>query len=398
MIPAVEDEGEEESGNRSGSERAAPELSRPKPSLHVDLVSTLWLTVAVVTAFALFGIFRNAGRALTQIAIGVILALALDPLVARVCHRLDAKKPRANNRAHAVAFVAGTFMTLGVMVVLLVGPAATREAQQFGRQLPATLKQFESLPVVGAPLRKYDVKQKVDEFVARLPAKFDAGSMQAAAARLFSNVLSFVVVTAIVIGALLDGPRLLALIRSLFFRHPEMLDRVDRIGRIMSMTLGQYFGGSLTVAAMMGLFVLIVGLVLGVPLAPLAALWAAFTDLIPQVGGLLGGGFLVLLALTKGPVTAMIAGAVFLIYMNLENHLIAPAVVGESIGLSPVSTMLAAFIGGAIAGLPGTLIATPLVGVAKRLYVESRTGEKTAPKRHRSLFDRVKTLLHRFSR
>jgi putative heme transporter len=367
-------------------------------AIRLDLASTLWLTVAVVVAYMLFGIFRNAGQALTKVAIGVILALALDPLVVRVRQRLDTKRARANNRARAVAFVTGAFVTVGFLIVVFVGPAATREAKQFSRQLPATLKEFESLPVVGAPLRKFDAKKQVDEFVAGLPAKFDAASVQEAATRVFSNILSFLAVAAIVIGALLDGPRLLALIRSLFFQRPEMLERVDRVGRILSTTLGQYFGGSLTVAAMMGLFVLIVGLVLGIPLAPLAALWAAFTDLIPQVGGLLGGGFLVLLALTQGPITAIIAGGVFLVYMNLENHLISPAIVGESVGLSPVSTMLAAFIGGALAGLPGTLIATPLVGVAKRLYMESRTGQPTKPKVHRSSFDRIRALIHRFSR
>ena len=50
----------------------------------------------------------------------------------------------------------------------------------------------------------------------------------------------------------------------------------------------------------MGLYVLALGLLLGIPLAPLAALWAMLTDLIPQVGGFLGGSFFVLLATTQG--------------------------------------------------------------------------------------------------
>ena len=68
----------------------------------------------------------------------------------------------------------------------------------------------------------------------------------------------------------------------------------------MYRTLGRYFGGSITVAVLMGLYVLALGLLLGIPLVPLAALWAMLTDLIPQVGGFLGGSFLVLLASTQG--------------------------------------------------------------------------------------------------
>jgi predicted PurR-regulated permease PerM len=54
--------------------------------------------------------------------------------------------------------------------------------------------------------------------------------------------------------------------------------------------------------------------------------------------------------------------------MNLENHIIQPAVIGRAVNLSPPTTMMAALIGAAVAGVPGALVATPTVGVVKRLY------------------------------
>ena len=122
----------------------------------------------------------------------------------------------------------------------------------------------------------------------------------------------------------------------------------------------------------MGLYVLTLGLVLGIPLAPLAALWAMLTDLIPQVGGFLGGSFLVLLAVTQGVDPGAHRGVAFVLYMNLENHIIQPAIVGRSVDLTPPTTMVAAFVGGAIAGIPGALVATPFVGAAKAIYLEAR--------------------------
>ncbi len=361
--------------------------------LHVELRSTVWLTVAVLAAFTVLAVFRIAGPALTQVAVGVILALALDPLVVMVSKRGHV------SRSQAVAIVAATFAALTVALIAFVGPPATRQAAQFRKELPATLKSFEEFPVIGAPLRHYDLQRNVDKWVAELPSRFNVESVQTTAARLLSNIISFLVVGCVVIGALLDGPRLLSLIRSLFRKHPVLLERVDRVGRVLSVTLGQYFGGSLTVATLMGLFVLIVGLVLSVPLAPLAALWAALTDLIPQVGGFLGGSFLVVLALTKGPVTALVAAVSFLVYMNIENHVISPSIVGESVGLTPATTMVAAFIGGAVAGLPGSLVATPLVGASKRLFVELRTGRPTElPTRLRWSQRGVNAIRHVFKR
>jgi predicted PurR-regulated permease PerM len=163
----------------------------------------------------------------------------------------------------------------------------------------------------------------------------------------------------------------------------------------MYRTLGRYFGGSVTVAILMGLYVLALGLLLGIPLIPVAAVWAMITDLIPQVGGFLGGSFLVLLATTQGVTTALIAAAAFIVYMNIENHIIQPAIVGRSVDLMAPTTMVAAFVGGAVAGVPGALVATPLVGAAKAIYLEAR-GMATAPEeigareRLRRLFQRKK--------
>ena len=336
-----------------------------------NLGSTVWLTVAVLFAFAVLALFHNAGPALTKISLGLILGLALDPLVVATGKRLGLSRTRS------VGVVMGGFAVLVVVLAVFVGPAATRQASQFGKQLPTTLKSFEEFPVIGPQLRHYELRRNVDEWVAGLPSRFDAQSIQTAATRVLSDVMAFLVVGFVVVGTLLDGPRLIELFRSMFRSRPELLEQVDRAGRVMSITLGQYFGGSLTVATLMGLFVLIVGLALSVPLAPLAALWAAFTDLIPQIGGFLGGSFLIVLALTKGPVSALIAAVLFLIYMNLENHLISPAVVGESVDLTPATTMVAAFVGGAIAGIPGSLVATPVVGATKRLYMELTTGRQT---------------------
>ena len=70
---------------------------------------------------------------------------------------------------------------------------------------------------------------------------------------------------------------------------PQRQAQADQVGGVMYRTLGRYFGGSITVAILMGLYVLALGLVLGIPLAPLAAIWVTLTDLIPQVGGFLGG-------------------------------------------------------------------------------------------------------------
>src|SRR3546814_18906100 len=98
------------------------------------------------------------------------------------------------------------------------------------------------------------------------------------------------------------------------------------------------------------------------------------TNFIPQIGGFLGGSFFVPLTLTDGPRPAVIAGGIFLAYQQFENNVIQPAIVGSAVNLTPPTTMLAAIIGGAAAGVPGALVATPLIGAAKAVYLV-RKGE-----------------------
>ena len=106
-------------------------------------------------------------------------------------------------------------------------------------------------------------------------------------------------------------------------------------------TFGNYFGGTVTVAVMSGAYVTILGLVFGVPLAPVAGMWAMVTNVIPQIGGFLGGSFVTVLALSVSVPTAIGVGLLFVVYMNFENNVIQPAIIGEAVDLSPPVTMLA---------------------------------------------------------
>ena len=125
-------------------------------------------------------------------------------------------------------------------------------------------------------------------------------------------------------------------------------------------------------AALNGMVIFTAGLLLGIPLAPLAGVWASITNLIPQVGGFLGGSFFVLLAVTESPLTGAIALAIFLAYQQVENNVIQPAVIGRAVNLTPPTTMLAALVGGAAAGVPGALAATPLLAALKSVYLDVR--------------------------
>ena len=139
-----------------------------------------------------------------------------------------------------------------------------------------------------------------------------------------------------------------------------------------------------------GLYVLSVGLILGVPLAPLLGLWAAVASLIPQIGGALAGAPFVLLGFTEGATTGVICLIAFVLYLNFENHILSPIIVGEAVDLSAPTTMVGAIVGASVAGVPGALVSVPLLGAGKAIYLEATGQARRKGKGSVSVVQRVR--------
>lgn len=348
----------------------------------VDPASAAVFGVVATIASACWAVASIAPDMLTRVAVGLLLGVALSPLVAAV-------QRRGRSRGTSAAIVGGALAAFLAAVVLLVAPPAVEQARQFSRELPATVRDLYSWPVIGSRLERADAAGEVEEAIEELPARLDDRTLADLGERLLGGILSTVVVLITALGVLIDGERMVRRLRSIV--PPSRQDAADGAGRIIYHSFGSYFAGSLLVAVLNGLVVLSLGLVLGVPLAPIAGIWATLTNFIPQIGGFLGGSFFVVLALTESPVTAVIAGTVFLAYQQFENNVIGPAIVGSAVNLTPPATMLAALVGGAAAGVPGALVATPLMGAAKALYLDRR-GELPA-RREPALQRRLKARL-----
>lgn len=336
--------------------------------ISLDPRAAVGIVVGILAVFVLVALVGSSVQALTQVGVGILLAFALEPLVKMVQRRLRCP------RAVGVAIVAAAVLLGFGGLVFVLGPPAAKQAQEFGRELPQTVRDLYDLPLVGGRLREADAAGQVQEWARDLPGQLDAERVGTAAETVVNGVVAGFTVLLVALAVLLDGEVLVRRLREVV---PEKFrDRADDVGRVFYRVVGTYFAGSLLVALIGGTYVLAVGLALGVPLAPLAAVWYAMVSLIPQVGGFLGTSFFTVLALSQGVFVGLIGLLLVVLYMNLENYLISPAVVGQSVNLSPPTTMLAALVGAAAMGVPGALAATPLCGTVKALWLEYRFGEE----------------------
>jgi predicted PurR-regulated permease PerM/uncharacterized membrane protein len=332
----------------------------------LDWRSVVWVMAAFVALLAVTALIRGAPRAITVLAVGTLLALALDPLVGRVTRRLG------GHRAAAVAAVMFGFLALAVLALMLLVPPAVDQGRDLTRETDRVVGQIEQLPIVGDDLERAGTADAIRRGINSLPDRLEGEDtpLIGAAQTVADGLLVAMFTLLVTISLLLDGERLLRAARRLV--PARRLDQADRLGRLAYQTFGKYVAGSLLVAGIAGMAVLTVGLVLGVPLTPLLAVWVAVFDLVPQIGGAAGGIPFVLLGFSKSATTGVICAIFFVLYLQFENHILSPMVVGRSVKLSPPATMTAALIGVSAGGVVGALLAVPVVAAAKAAYLELR--------------------------
>ena len=208
-------------------------------------------------------------------------------------------------------------------VVLLVAPPAVDQASDFSDELPATVRDLYSWPIIGDRLEEADAAGEVEEAIDDLPARIDDETLAELGERLLGGAFSTVVVVIAAIGVLADGEVIVRRVRAVV---PPSRQAAGRRGGPDRLPLLRQLLRRL--AARRGA---------QRPLRPhrrarcsacrsrrSPRIWAALTNFIPQIGGFLGGAFFVLLALTESPTTAVIAGVLFLAYQQFENNVVGP--------------------------------------------------------------------------
>ncbi len=103
--------------------------------------------------------------------------------------------------------------------------------------------------------------------------------------------------------------------------------------------------------------------ILGVKFALVLALLAGFFEIVPFIGPVLGAIPAVFFAATESPLLALLVVILYVIIQQLENNIIVPKVMQQTVGLHPIIILLALLIGGRLGGVVGIIMAVPLVAI-----------------------------------
>lgn len=349
---------------------------------------TIAATIGMVLATVLVLLFiMQTRRVLVWVVIALFFAVALYPAVNWVEQHVP---PRRRTVATLLVFLTAVLLIAGLVAAFVV-PLA-REGSQFAERLPDLVEDTRN---GRGPVGEIVTRFHIDDFIER-----NQGQLRNAISGLGTPVLSVVrtaaetvvgILTIFVLAYLmvLEGPKVVR--GGLALLPPDRADRVRRVGGDCAKTITGYISGNLLISVICGSLTYVVLLLVGVPFAGLIALFVAIADLIPMIGATLGA----IAAGVAGLVQSLTAGIIvivfFLLYQQLENHVLQPLILSRTVRLNPLTVLLSILIGVELAGLLGALLAIPVAGVVQVIIrdvwdtrrgqpkVEPTVGEEEVP-------------------
>jgi predicted PurR-regulated permease PerM len=178
--------------------------------------------------------------------------------------------------------------------------------------------------------------------------------------------------------AVLEGPKMVAGTLALF--PPWRAERIRRVTRDCAKTVTGYISGNLLISAICGVLTYAVLKISGVGFAGLIALFVALADLIPLVGATLGAVVACIAAFLHSIPAGIAAVIFFVLYQQLENHLLQPMIFARTVKLNPLAVLVAVLLATELAGILGALLAIPVAGIVQVVLRDVWDHRRGAPK------------------
>lgn len=147
--------------------------------------------------------------------------------------------------------------------------------------------------------------------------------------------------------------------------------KIIKVCKLANKTFSKFISGQCVDAIILGTILFIVLSIFRFPYALIISVLTAITALVPIFGALIAMAVGALLIAITNPLQALLFIVVFQVVQQIEGNFIYPKVVGASVGLSPMWTLLAITAGGSLFGLVGMLIGLPMASIIYALFKEN---------------------------
>ncbi|MFH0915668.1 MAG: AI-2E family transporter [bacterium] len=340
--------------------------------MRITIPRWVQLVLIPVAIFVALYFSREASHAVWVFLVSAIIALFLNPVV-RAMRRL--KCPRWLG----VPIVYIAFIAVIVVVIIFLGPPLVRQFQRLFDAVPGWLTSLNGLLAdleswlathgieVSLQLNTRDIVDWLQTHGAQ-----SVGTLFSVGVSVVGIVVNLFLTVVVSFYMLIDGNRIFRFIRRLAPGEPQVKeDYTQGLQTAFSRFVrGQaLLGATIGLASGLAMWVLSWDVVGVWPEAGQYALlfgfWAGVTEVIPYIGPWLGAVPPVMAAFFHSPVTALWVIVIFFVIQLLESHVLAPNIVGSSVGVHPLVVIFALLAGAQIGGILGMIASLPLLALLR---------------------------------
>jgi predicted PurR-regulated permease PerM len=346
-------------------------IDLPPDPAHRVIVDVKAMTIVKILAILFVAsLLTEIWPLITLIALAVMLATALAPYLAVLEHR-------GVSRPWALTIVATTLIAAFAALVAVIVPGLVIQTRDLITNSDSYARSLQLL------LAQHGIHANLVRAWHSVPAKLSSlnSTFLDAAVALINSLIAMATVVFLTLYLLSDQERIKAFFVGMFpaGRRPHVLMILAELRR----QVGGYVRGQLITSGLAAVFSFIVLTLAGVPNALTLSVYVGVADLVPMFGQLLGTIPSVLIALTISPLRAAIVLGGFVLYQQLENHLIVPRVYSKTMRVSPLVALVALLVGAKLLGMLGMLVALPVVAALPVILdfagIHVSPGDRPAP-------------------
>lgn len=360
------------------------EKSRMK-SYMLLITFTAALLVVVLNVSSALGLLGRLWQELSPIVIACIIAFVANVPMTAIGNRLrklslGKKKPMPESAIGIVSLLITVLILvlLGTLVSTLAIPQLVQSVKSIvdtiREKIPELLAYLESLNFDTTTAEQYLEKLDFNTILSQFTN--NAGNVLSvivgAASSTIGSIVTFLMALIISIYIILNKQTLSHQAKSIAYANlrKDRADKLCYVAALTTRTYSKFLSGQCIEAVILGALLAIALSLFGIPYAGVIAVTTSLMSFVPYVGAFLSCLIGVLLVLMVDPFKALMCFVVFECVQFIEGHFIYPKVVGNSVGLPSMWTLIAVLLGGKLFGLLGMLFFIPLVAVLYTLVTE----------------------------
>ena len=360
------------------------EKSRMK-SYMLLITFTAALLVVVLNVSSALGLLGRLWQELSPIVIACIIAFVANVPMTAIGNRLrklsrGKKKPMPESAIGMISLLITVLILvlLGTLVSTLAIPQLVQSVKSIvdtiREKIPELLAYLESLNFDTTTAEQYLEKLDFNTIFSHFTD--NAGNVLSvivgAASSTIGSIVTFLMALIISIYIILNKQTLSHQAKSIAYANlrKDRADKLCYVAALTTRTYSKFLSGQCIEAVILGALLAIALSLFGIPYAGVIAVTTSLMSFVPYVGAFLSCLIGVLLVLMVDPFKALMCFVVFECVQFVEGHFIYPKVVGNSVGLPSMWTLIAVLLGGKLFGLLGMLFFIPLVAVLYTLVTE----------------------------